>query len=64
MIIKSQFFKDKAAECRALEAEAIKWRIRQALAKMAAEFEQVAADLELKEQLSPGAPLQRSAEDH
>jgi hypothetical protein len=64
MIINSQFFRDKAAECRALEADAIKWTIRQALAKMAAEFEQVGAELELEERLPSGVPHQRSAEDH
>jgi hypothetical protein len=49
MIINSQFFREQAAKCRAVEAEAIKWTIRQALANMATEFEQIAAELESKE---------------
>jgi hypothetical protein len=57
MIINSQFFKDRAAKCRALETEAIKWTIRQSLASMATEFEQIAAELEMNERLPSGLPL-------
>lgn len=52
----SRFFREQAARLRALEAQAIKWTIRQGLAEIAADFERIAAELELKEALPAGIP--------
>ena len=60
-MIDSQFFRDQARKCRVFQAEAVRWTVREGLANMAAEFEQIAAELERQERPADGMQVEQDA---